>query len=433
MHEFRWMAPLRVGFSSSPGIMDREPERYRALWDRLAERVEDRSWTIHRSSQTDTAPLGWSKADADLLPRPLQVVTGTIDPPTLPLCGDLEVTELSWSLYDHGVLLVEGSFRTAAHVDDATLRDADHWEAAVQRAGEDLSRHCAEQEYAALTEQLGRLADAEALLELEEREIGRPLWVTRSLAYDACASGAEDFARAWVSSIDAHHRDAVEELIRGERPLVAQWMNHIYRPEMTEQVRLSWHALQKAQFFWSAMTWVDDSLRQILAWSMADHGDVSVQALRNELRATMNQAQELLMLRADVRQHVSRRSHEEMQRFLGVWEYAELLESPVREKVDICKERLTALAEDRAARSAMFTDIILMSIGVTSVLATAIALVQFGRDAGQDPSQSAFDLGNGSITSWLSSQSMDAILVISILLSICLVGVFIWKRRQSIS
>ena len=81
----------------------------------------------------------------------------------------------------------------------------------------------------------------------------------------------------------------------------------------------------------------------------------------------------------------------------------------------------------------MFTDIILMSIGVTSVLATAIALVQFGRDAGQDPSQSVFDLGNGSITSWLSSQSMDAILILSLMLSIVLVAVFIWKRRQSLS
>jgi hypothetical protein len=80
----------------------------------------------------------------------------------------------------------------------------------------------------------------------------------------------------------------------------------------------------------------------------------------------------------------------------------------------------------------MFTDIILMSIGVTSVLATAIALVQFGRDASQDPSQSIFDLGNGSITSWVSSQSMDGILIISLLLSIVLIVVFIWKRRQSI-
>lgn len=433
MHEFRWMAPLRVGFTSSPGVMDREPGRYRAMWDQLAERVVDRRWTLHRSSKEEAAPLGWSKADADTLDRSLQVVTGSLDPADFPAREGLEVIELSWSLYDHGVFLAEGRLRTTADVDERTLRDADHWEAAVQRVGEDLARHCAEVEHATLSRELLRLRDAESLLVMEDMEIGRPLWVTRSLAFDESAPGAAEFARAWVSTIDGHHRDAVEELIRGERPLVAQWMNHIYRPELQDPVQLSWRALQKAQFFWSAMTWVDDSLRQILAWSMADHGDVSVRQLRQELRATMNQAQELLMLRAEVRQRVSRRSHEEMQRFLGVWEYAELLETPVREKVEICKERLSALSEDRAARSAMITDIILMCIGVTSVLATAIALVQFGRDAGQDPAQSVFDLGNGSITSWLSSQSMDAILIISLVLSVCLVGVFIWKRRQSIS
>ncbi|QCR52264.1 hypothetical protein C1N80_00815 [Brachybacterium sp. SGAir0954] len=434
MHEFRWMAPIRVGFTSSPGILDREPARYRTFWDRVADRASDRPWSFPRASSTDDlARIGWSKAAADVLHRPLEVVTGTLTAADVPAFPDLEVAELGWTLYDHGVLLVEGRLEVAATATAEHWDDAEHWEQAVQDAGRDLTRLCAELEYAALESILAAVPDHADLLMLEQVPVGEPLWVTRSLALDPADPSSHDLARRWVSEIDSFHREAIEEVISGERPLLARWLNHVYRPDRGAEVELSWNALKKAQFCWSAMHWIDQTLREILAWSMADHKDISVGSLRTALQAAMNQAQEQLMLMTDIRQQVSRQTHAEMQRFLGGWDYTELLETPVREKVDICQQRLEVLAEERAARSSIFTDIILMSIGVTSVLATAIALVQFGRDAGQDPSQSVFDLGSGSITSWVSSQSMDAILIVSLLLSIVLVVVFIWKRRQSIS
>lgn len=433
MTEFRWMAPIRVGFTTAPGIMDRAPEDYRDFWERVEGRTRHSSWTMHRASPPEDARVGWSRADADTLQRPLEVASGRIDPGTVPELHGLTTTELSWQLFDHGVLLVEGRFRTSDEMGAATLRDSEHWETAVQRAGRELTRRCATTDYSFLVQQMRHYADSDRYVRLEDRDLGEPLWVTRALVLDPEDPRGADLARRWVSGIDAEHRTTVEELIDGRRPVLAQWMNHVHRSDRVDAVEHSWSALEKAQFFWSAMHWVDQSLREILAWTESDRGDHSVKELRHELRTVMAQAQELFMLRADVCQQVSRRTHEEMQRFLAFWEYDELLEGSVREKVDICKERLTSLAEDRAARSAMFTDIILMSIGVTSVLATAIALVQFGRGAGQDPSQSVFDLGNGSITSWLSSQSMDAILIISLLLSIVLVTVFIWKRRQSVS
>lgn len=432
MREFRWMAPIRVGFSSVPGAMDRDPDAYQSFWVRLSERQLG-GWELPRADQQTDIRLGWSRAAQDTLPRPLEAITATLGTDDEPLIDGLAVVSLSWRLHDHGVLLVEGRFRTADDTEPELLDDAEHWESAVQRAGRQLARRCASEVPTLLNEALASIDDARNFVQTEDLGVDEPLWVTRSLAFDPDDDSSAEFARAWVSGIDAHHAAAVEELIAGDLPLIAQWMNHVHHPDHSAAVELSWQALRKAQFFWSALHWVDDSLREILAWTLADRKDLSVGELRTELRKAMTQAQELLMLRADVRQHVSRRTHEEMQRFLGIWEYTELLEDPVREKVEICKERLAALAEDRAARSAMFTDIILMSIGVTSVLATAIALVQFGRDAGQDSSQSTFDLGNGSITSWLSSQSMDAILIISLVLSTVLVGVFIWKRRQSVA
>lgn len=432
MHEFRWMAPIRVGFTTSPGAMERNPDEYRSFWDQVKTNLAEPGWAIHRTSQQET-PLGWSKADSDTLPHSLSVVSGSIDPTSLPARFHLVPTELEWTLFDHGVLLVWGKFRTDDDVTAELHTDPDQWEQAVQSFGEELTQSCARTEFQQLISAMEKIEEHGNFIDLEESEVERPLWVTRALILNPAEPQSCALARRWVSGIDEQHRTEIEAVIDGSQPLLAQWLNHVHRADQPEAIEQSWASLKKAQFFWAAMQWIDEDLRQILAWSMADRAEVSVGDLKKKLRATVNRAQDLIMLRAEVRQHVSRTTHLQMQRFLELWEFEELLQEPVNEKVEICKERLSALAEDRAARSAMFTDIILMGIGVTSVLATAIALVQFGREASQDPSQSIFDFGSGSITSWLSSQSMDAILVLSLLLSLVLVTVFVWKRRQSIS
>lgn len=426
------MAPINVAFSTAPGVMERSLGQYEQFWTRVKEQLTDQGWTFHRTHDRDV-PLGWSKASEDTLRRPLQVVTARVPVDDLQEFPQLEVVDLSWSLYDHGVLLVEGTLRTTDDVNPESLHNRDLWERAVQTAGEALTLRCQREGYRLLADTVGSAPDADTFVDLTGGDAARPLWVTRAVMLDPRDPRSIEFAESWVADIDGEHRRMFEEVVSGARSSVARWMNHVHRADRPAQVQHLWSSLRKAQFFWSAMQGVDSTLREILAWSMAPRAEVSLKDLRRELRSTVDQAQELLMLRADVRQDVSRTTHTEMEGFLAFWDYRDLLEDPVRDKVDICKERLASLAQDRASRSAMFTDIILMSIGVTSVLATAIALVQFGRDASQDPSQSIFDLGNGSITSWLSSQSMDAILIISLLLSIVLIVVFIWKRRQSIS
>lgn len=96
MHEFRWMAPIRVGFTTSPGAMERNPDEYRSFWDQVKTNLAEPGWAIHRTSQQET-PLGWSKADSDTLPHSLSVVSGSIDPTSLPARFHLVPTELEWT------------------------------------------------------------------------------------------------------------------------------------------------------------------------------------------------------------------------------------------------------------------------------------------------------------------------------------------------
>lgn len=435
MTEFRWMAPILVGFTTRPGAAVRAPEECAQMWGRIAARAGSTTgsegWDFPRQGGSEPV-LGWSLAAGEVMPRPLEAILGHADPARLPASDLLFPTEATWALYDHGVLLMEGLLQTQPDA-TPTPQDAQMWESEVQRLGTAIAQEIAAGVMEQLVDLLDEDEEADDYLVAAAGEIGLPVWVTRALVVDPDVPGHDDFARAWVGGIDADHRVQCERLLAGDQPLVAQWMNHLHRRDRGEDVEESWSALRRAQFFWTALQGIDERLRLILARAMGPDDEISLAELQSELQETVDAAQEVLMLKAEVLQHASRRSIREMLRFLDFWDYQLVLEDPVREKVENCKGRLTTLAEERSARSAMFTDILLMCIGVTSILATAIALVQFGRSAVVDPDQSKFDFGAGAITSWISSQPMDVVLVLSLLTSIVLVVVFVWKRRQTLS
>lgn len=435
MIEIRWMAPIEVGMSCQPGADVREPERCSEVWSRLSSAArstgECATWRFHREI-SGRPVLGWTEAAGESLPYPLEIVSGSTTDANVDAFRNVTFRSVEWSLYDFGVFLVHGylSVPNTFLVGGKTSKDL---ERLAQNAASRLATDIARAETERFRKLLRRVPNGNQVLQIREKETSQPIWVTRALVVDPRDAQSRELASQWISAINSEHIHQLREFLGGDRPYVAQWLNHLHRSDETQQVDEGWRALQRAQFFWAAMQFVDHTLRQILAWSISPGKDVSLFKLRTELEASVNSAQELLMVKAEVMQHASRRRNEEMNRYLALWEYKELLETPAREKIDACHQRLSHLSNERAARSAFFTDLILMSIGVTSVLATAIALVQFGRSASTDPDQSMFDFGSGALTTWLSAQPMDAILVLSVLVSAILVVVFVWKRRQTLS
>ena len=108
-----------------------------------------------------------------------------------------------------------------------------------------------------------------------------------------------------------------------------------------------------------------------------------------------------------------------------------MLANPVRMKLEICQTRLDNMESDRARSASFFTDLILMVIGVTSILGTALAVVSLGRSASADPDQTVYDFGAGDLTTWISTQPIDVIILISTIISVLMVAGFIVARRRS--
>lgn len=427
--DLRWLAPVPIDFACVVGAADRDGEAYATFWESARAKVNDPSVTFHHA-QLDVEGLEYARAAGDELPRSLEVVSGSADPGELGVDLDgVTCRDLSWSIFDHGVALVEGTVRLSigARGPDAAYEAEER----LQALGDVLARACVAGPMTDVIETVAAVPGAERQVVVAGRGHGRPLWVARALLLDVRDPRAVEFARGWLTGVDSEADALVDAMVQGPRTNVTRWLNYVYRSDIDTSVQ--WNALRRAQYFYAGLRGVDRGLTEILAWSMTDDRRVSLSGLRTELEGAMSRAQALLLLKAEVSTYASRISRAEFEAILRCWDYREVLDEPVRQKLDLCRQRIDALAADRAARSSVFTDVILMTIGVTSILSTALALVAFGRDSAEDASQSSFDLGAGSITTWFASQPIDAVVVISSVVSLVLVLTFVILRRRSIS
>jgi hypothetical protein len=187
--------------------------------------------------------------------------------------------------------------------------------------------------------------------------------------------------------------------------------------------------MRYAQFFYAALDVVDTRLTGILADTAAAGARWQLERLRGQLLALSQRAELVIMDRQNLSKYLKRSVRAEMEAILGYWEYESLVETPVRFKIGICDRRLAELAARRTARSSLFTDLILLGIGITSVLATALALTEFGRTMASEPGLGRYDVGRNAVTGWFASQPADAVLITSGVVSAALVVLYLIFRR----
>ena len=184
-------------------------------------------------------------------------------------------------------------------------------------------------------------------------------------------------------------------------------------------------------FFYSAMGRIDSQLTEILSWAMSQSEDISTTKLREQLRQEMDFAEALLLKKSEVGKFVNPSSRQETERILDVWDFDDVLADPVSTKLQICQARIDNIENERRRSASFFTDLILMVIGVTSILGTALAVVSLGREASVDPNQTVYDLGAGDLTTWIATQPIDVILLISTIVSALMVIAFVFARKKS--
>ena len=464
----RLLAPVLVDHARVPGVWLRDPDGYAAFWGQQQERT-DRASRVRAAAEGVEQPRFvfehvrparslnlYRRIDDTGTDRAPHVLSGELAAAHLPRTfpGGAspvgQVLEVSFRLHDHGILLVEAMLEVGPWLAARTgsLEDRlDELQDAAVSLGESLARECVTQWVDPL---LARVRAADRRHEVLEApaaadepgtaDLGDALWVTRSLVLAPDHPDTAAAVRHWTKDVGRAQGEAdpAQDLLEGRADHHARWLNYVFLDRdgagaavlPDGRFRDEWSGLRYAQFFYGALDRIDSRLARVLADSAAATAHWEVAGLKEQLVALSQRAELVLMDRQDLAKYLKRSVRRELDALLDVWDHELLLERPVRFKIETCDRRLAELSARRTARSAMFTDIILLGIGVTSILATALALTDFGRGLRANPSSASYDLGASAVTQWLASQPADAILAASATVSLLLVVLYLVFRRD---
>lgn len=428
---FRLVSPLRVDCLLQPGVEFRNGADVHSFWEAVADQVG----ASHLRQAPGREKLEYETARSIDLPNDIAVLRKDLAVERDFSCGvvaDSEVEWVRWSLCDFGILLVEMGLSLGVEG-----RSAATVEKQVQQVATDINERLITPSYLKLRDVIQSHDNASDFTVLEDSQPVELAWASRALIFDP-AEGVSlqsqaEFAKEWLGG-GSRAAEIVQQLQDGEITHHAEWMNYVYlleRSDNSVELQEQWKALLRAQFYYSAMGRIDSKLMRILAWAMANSDDISTKKLREQLRQAMDFAEALFLKKSEVGKYVNPTSREETERILRVWNFDEVLANPVKDKLQICQSRLDAIESERARSASFFTDLILMVIGVTSILGTALAVVSLGRSASADPDQTVYDLGAGDLTTWIATQPIDVILLISTIISVLMVIAFIMARKKS--
>lgn len=443
------VAPTPVDFVVTAGAAVRDPSGYAHFWKQVAAQSPVTGIEFdHVVDVTESPRYGTLRSDA--LQRPLHVLSGKVARTDLAVEVPEElaalwrcVAEVNFWLHDHSIVVVglegevggwlgDGAEGPEARLDD--LREG------INTLTKLAVHELVSSRLQPVLELARRLDPDSDFIDWEDDEwtSASPRWVSRSLVLDLDEPGTDVLARRWLA--DAGEAEVVDDLVAGRTTHVSRWLNYVHRgrraettTEIQREGKEAWRAMRYAQYFYAALDLVDDRLTGVLAQTTRGRKPWELSELTERLRRLSHRAELVMLDLQSLRKYVTRPVLYELDQILDAWGHTHLVEEPVRFKISICDRRLEELAAGRQARAGTVTDVILLGIGVTSVLGTALAVTDFGRSVATDPGQAGYGSTSSGLTEWFASQPADAILVGSLVVSALLVVLFLVVRRSGSS
>lgn len=448
----------------------------------------------HASTHRRSPFNRYQSLESDSLERPIHVLEvelgrsaiAAATTPEASLQGGLfgrRIERLIWRVFDHGISLLEVDIRLGDFLHTvpstqvpATLND-------LQQAGvvmgERLARRCTDALLQPLFDGLHAIPESAKYIESDtetrgHKANGTVLWVTRTLIFEKRDDpNRAAVIRHWLKdtgSVEDENDDAkledgkdkeklIDRLVRDDTQHLTRWLNYLFRegsystlphapdrdeqsensaapsgraeqPELAKPFCDAWEAMLYAQFFYGALDIVDLHLTHILAQSLARDSSLKVDQLKALLEQNIRKANLLLLQFHDSAKYYKRTVKSELDAILEHWDFETVLIEPVQEKIRLCRERLTLLHQKEAARSAIYTDIILLGIGITSIFGTSLALAEYGRTMATDADLGSYDVTSAHFIDWFAALPTDVILVGASILSLLLVVLYAYYRKQ---
>lgn len=281
------------------------------------------------------------------------------------------------------------------------------------------------------------------------------LWVTRTLIFEpGDAAHRDEVILHWLKHSDGQDElgdslstPHIDVLRSDSQAHLMRWLNYLFREDTYRETEYppltrsgpatvskpfcdAWEAMVYAQFFYAALDNVDNHLTTILARSLSISGNQRIDKLEDLLEQNIRKAHLLLMQFHDSAKYYPRTVKAEMDSILAYWGFDSVLIAPVQSKIKLCQERLSLLHQQEAAKSSVYTDMILLGITIIAIVDIALALVAYGRTMASDADLASYDVARSNFIDRFAALPTDVILIASSLVSLLLIVLYFYYRKQ---
>ncbi|MEO0603733.1 MAG: hypothetical protein AAF211_20010 [Myxococcota bacterium] len=290
----------------------------------------------------------------------------------------------------------------------------------------------------------------------ERHQAEAALWVTRTLVLEvgdpvgesAHAAQREAIVRHWLKDVGFASPSDLDDVVTNPTAAVTRWLNYFVAEQAYEGAypdrgwrhdpgqlpapfSARWDGMLIAQFYYAAFDQLQSYVSRILALSVSVDRRMTVSETKTLLDRALRDAKMLKVEFQENWKYYSRKVHGFAREILKIWEFEVRVEQPVDTRIVDCRDRLDELHARDVERSSVYTDLILLAIGVTAIFDFMIHLAELGRQISADPELAMYEQRNfWGVVAWLATRSTDWVLAGALVFTMGIIAIYLHFRSS---
>lgn len=448
---------------------------------------------LHRRSRREEQHSRFRSVDKDSLTRPLPILIFEVSPdnPVAAVCWQKVIAQftdqqellnkmqlignsINISLYDNCVALLQMDFDITKIMNEQKQEELanllDLIQAAGIKMGEYLSRDLYQDSIKPFLQHLLELDnEASRFIVNENFQFKRALnnavllpsstvdnhvivvnWVTRTLLVESQdKQNLPKVIEHWLK--DCGDQQIIDDARDNSAACAIRWLNYLFREDAyswktdgngeinyTAPFSDEWQAMMNAQYYYATFEALNDSLRSTLSFAYQSSGRMKQKTI-SHLR-TLNRALERDIVAANLAiieyhnnfGYYNRNVGNVMKQIMAGWDFDEAILSQVKHNISLCEQRIAELHQKAASRSGFYSDILLLGIAVTSIVAFLFQLIEYGRNMSNDANLAIYESNSWNLVEFVSERPTDFIITLSLGIIIVLFVLYSWFRRVKV-
>lgn len=271
-------------------------------------------------------------------------------------------------------------------------------------------------------------------------------WVTRTLLFQPEDKRCPKSAIAhWLK--DSGDPELIEKAKKESTAFGIRWLNYLFRENAYERVLTKedkinyeepfcdqWQAMLFSQYYYAAFEAINDALHETLAHSYINIKDRQSRKSRmKELNRKLER--DLISTNLTILEfhknfgYYKRDVSNYMKKILKNWEFEEAILDLVKERTELCEQKMKHLHQKAAAKSAMYSDLLLLGIAVTSIVAFMFQVIEYGRTISHNADLAVYESNSFNVVKLVSERPTDTVVIFSLGIIIVLFFAYYLFRR----